>query len=208
VERSQFLSLVRERLAGVEDAPLPTRFPPTPASGDGRLFQRFAEELSAAGGEAQRIPAWRLPDAVAGIAGGARTAVVSGDLGAYRGPVEAGLSGTGCGVAPPSRDMAAGADLGITGALLGVASTGSILVAAAPGAPRVASLLPPVHLAVLPEKHILPGFEELFDVLPGHLASSSQALLITGPSRTADIELSLVRGVHGPGRTTILVIEP
>jgi L-lactate dehydrogenase complex protein LldG len=75
-----------------------------------------------------------------------------------------------------------------------------------PGAPRTASLLPPVHLVVLPQERLVPGFEQLFDALAEHARNSAQTVLITGPSRTGDIELALVRGIHGPMRVIVLVI--
>jgi len=87
------------------------------------------------------------------------------------------------------------------------ASTGSVLVRMGPDAPRVVSLLPFHHLVILPEDRLVAGFEELFAAMPEHALAASQTVLITGPSRTADIELSLVRGVHGPARFTVLVVS-
>ncbi len=207
MEREAFLARVRAALADAAVPPLPASFPRTFASGDGRLFERFAEELAAAGGEARRIPSYALADAVAELAAEARAAVVTPDLGPFLGRVEEGLRRAGCEVLEPTRAAAARADLGITGAVLGVASTGSVLLRAGPDAPRTASLLPPVHLAVLPEGRLLPGFEELCAALPDLVRDASQAVLVTGPSRTTDIERTLVRGVHGPLRVVVLVIS-
>lgn len=206
MHRSGFLARVREGLRSVEVPPLPAELPPTPASGDGRLFDRFADELGRLGGAAVRMPRGELAAAVAGAAGEAATAVVADDLGPYREEVRAGLGRAGCRVEPPTREAAASADLGVTGAVLGVASTGSVLLVAGPRSPRVASLLPPAHLAVLPEDRLVPGFEELFAALPELAARASSAVLITGPSRTADIEQTIVRGVHGPHAVTVLVV--
>ena len=61
------------------------------------------------------------------------------------------------------------------------------------------------HIAVVPRDRILTGLDELFSILPNPAEQSSSMVLITGPSRTADIEQILVRGVHGPGRITVLV---
>jgi L-lactate dehydrogenase complex protein LldG len=207
VERDAFLARVRAALADAVAPPLPTALPRTFASGDGRLFERFAQELEAAGGEARRLPTDALAAAVAELAAEARTAVVTPDLGPFVGRVEEGLRRAGCRALEPTREAAARADLGITGAALGVASTGSVLLRAGPDAPRAASLLPPVHLAVLPEGRLVPGFEELFAVLPDLVGEGSQAVLVTGPSRTTDIERTLVRGVHGPLRVVALVVS-
>ena len=68
------------------------------------------------------------------------------------------------------------------------------------------SLLPPAHIAVLPRDRILTGLDELFSRLPDPSELTSSMVLITGPSRTADIEQILVRGVHGPGEITVVVV--
>jgi L-lactate utilization protein LutC len=67
------------------------------------------------------------------------------------------------------------------------------------------SLLPPVHIAVVPRERILTGLDELFTLLPDPSGSTSSMVLITGPSRTADIEQILVRGVHGPGEIHVVI---
>lgn len=206
MERDVFLSQVRDRLASVEEAPLPSELPSTFATGDGRLFDRFADELIKVGGEARRVHAYELADVVAELAAGCRTAVVASGVGALLSRIEEGLRRSECQLVPSNRDAAAAADLGITGAELGVASTGSVLVAMGPGAPRVTSLLPPLHVVLLPEERIVPGFEELFARLPDHATATAQTVLITGPSRTSDIERQLVRGVHGPIRVVVLVV--
>ena len=76
---------------------------------------------------------------------------------------------------------------------------------ASPREARLISLLPPAHIAVVPRDRILTGLDELFTVLPDPAAPSSSMVLITGPSRTADIEQILVRGVHGPGQITVVI---
>lgn len=206
MEPDAFLARVRAAQAGVQVPPLPETLPRTPASGDGRAFERFAEELAKVGGEARRVRPADLVGAVSRVADGVRSAVVAAGVGEYRAAIEVGLEAAGCRVREPTREAAEQAELGITGAVLGVASTGSVLLPMGPEAPRVASLLPWHHLVVLPEERLVPGFEELFAALPQHAASAAQTVLITGPSRTADIELSIVRGVHGPEELTVLVV--
>ncbi len=68
------------------------------------------------------------------------------------------------------------------------------------------SLLPPVHVALVPRQKILTGLDELLTEVPLPADRSSSMLLITGPSRTADIEQILVRGVHGPGEIHVIVV--
>ena len=67
------------------------------------------------------------------------------------------------------------------------------------------SLLPPVHLAVVPRDRILTGLDELFTVLPHPADRTSSMVFISGSSRTTDIEQILVRGVHGPGEVHVVV---
>jgi L-lactate utilization protein LutC len=138
--------------------------------------------------------------------------VVGPDLGPFADGVMDGLHRAGVDIMMPDDGMGwneacARADLGVTGALLGVASSGSILVSAAASSSRLASLLPPAHLAILPEDRLVAGFEELFATVGGYLDAASSAVLITGPSRTADIEMVLVRGVHGPRHLHVLLVE-
>jgi L-lactate dehydrogenase complex protein LldG len=68
------------------------------------------------------------------------------------------------------------------------------------------SLLPPAHLAVVPRGRLLTGLDELFSIVPDPGSVASSMVLITGPSRTADIEQILVRGVHGPGQITVVIV--
>jgi L-lactate dehydrogenase complex protein LldF len=90
---------------------------------------------------------------------------------------------------------------GVTKALCGLADTGSILEAEGPGNPLHASLLPEIHIAVLNRSDILPS---LADAMP-IVGDKDSAVFITGPSRTADIEMTLTIGVHGPGEVHIFL---
>lgn len=86
--------------------------------------------------------------------------------------------------------------VGLTGALAGVAETGSLLLASLPGQPMLVSLLPEVHLAILRASEICASLPEVLQHPAVQAAPAS--VLITGPSRTADIEMTLTIGVHGP----------
>jgi L-lactate utilization protein LutC len=104
------------------------------------------------------------------------------------------------------RALCASADVGITSADYALADTGTLVMLASPQEARLVSLLPPAHIAVVPRERILTGLDELFTMLPNPAAQTSSMVLITGPSRTADIEQILVRGVHGPGQITVVVV--
>jgi L-lactate utilization protein LutC len=104
------------------------------------------------------------------------------------------------------RALCATADVGITSADYALADTGTLVMLASPAEARLISLLPPVHIAVVPKERVLSGLDELLTVLPLPAEQTSSMVLITGPSRTADIEQILVRGVHGPGEIHVVVV--
>jgi L-lactate dehydrogenase complex protein LldG len=104
------------------------------------------------------------------------------------------------------RGLCASADIGITSADYVLADTGTLVMLSSPQEARMVSLLPPAHIAVVERDRILTGLDELFSVLPSPAEQSSSMVLITGPSRTADIEQILVRGVHGPGQITVVIV--
>ena len=112
------------------------------------------------------------------------------------------------GVIPkPTDDELATADAGITEAFAGVARTGSICVAMGPLLRSAASLLMPLHVALLPVERIVFRPRELFEPKDiGKEALGRDLAFVTGPSATADMG-PLVRGVHGPHRLHILVLE-
>lgn len=106
------------------------------------------------------------------------------------------------------RQRLAGVPVGVTGAVAGLADTGSIILASGPGRARSASLLPTIHLALL-------RVSDLYPDLPTWMAQQGNTLMpttanlviVTGPSRTADIELNLVIGVHGPREVHVILID-
>jgi L-lactate dehydrogenase complex protein LldG len=105
------------------------------------------------------------------------------------------------------RAACATADIGITSADYALAATGTFVMLASPQEARMVSLLPPVHIAVFPRSRILANLDELLGVLPLPAEQTSSMVLITGPSRTADIEQILIRGVHGPGEVYAVIVE-
>jgi L-lactate dehydrogenase complex protein LldG len=105
------------------------------------------------------------------------------------------------------QELCATVDVGITSADYALADTGTLVMLASPREARLISLLPPAHIAVVPRSRILTGLDELFALLPRPAEQTSSMVLITGPSRTADIEQILVRGVHGPGKITVVIAE-
>jgi len=86
----------------------------------------------------------------------------------------------------------------------GIAETGSIVVTSAGGRAVQASLLPAHHVAILSADNIFPSLDDFFAGIENN--PPTNITLITGPSRTADIELTLTIGVHGPEKVSILVV--
>jgi L-lactate dehydrogenase complex protein LldG len=104
------------------------------------------------------------------------------------------------------RVACAEAVVGITSAEYGLADTGTLVVFSDSEEARLMSLLPPVHVAILERSRLLTGLDELLTLVPAPAQSTSSMILITGPSRTADIEQILVRGVHGPGELHVVFV--
>lgn len=94
---------------------------------------------------------------------------------------------------------------GLTGASAAVAETGSLLLLEGLGQPLTASLLPEIHIVLVWKKDVFQSLNQVLEMKAVKLASA--AVLITGPSRTADIEMTLTIGVHGPGELHIICIE-
>jgi len=104
-----------------------------------------------------------------------------------------------------TREGAEAARVGITEAGWGIANTGTLVMDAAPVARRLASTLPPIHVAIVPTGAIQPDMAAaLARISPQRCGYIS---MITGPSRTADIERVLTIGVHGPSRLIIIAVD-
>lgn len=101
---------------------------------------------------------------------------------------------------------AATADIGLSGVEFGIAETGSVCQDGYAIESRLVSTLPPLHVAFLDSRAIVPGIIEAFEII-SRLFDRGYISFITGPSRTADIERVLTIGVHGPSRFVIVAID-
>jgi L-lactate dehydrogenase complex protein LldG len=129
-------------------------------------------------------------------------------------PTLAALDWAGAGVEaesrPPRRDESKGADLvGVTGCFCAFAETGTIVLTSGPQTHASTHLLPETHIALVPASRIVAGMEDVFTLLRAERGGAQmmpRALnMVSGPSRTADIELTLVLGAHGPYSVHIVV---
>jgi L-lactate utilization protein LutC len=168
-------------------------------------IQSLMARVEALAGKALRTtqPCAAVAAAIAGKSAVASNAPFLAECGITR------LDGVRSGIADREelRLVCAAADVGITSADYALADSGTLVMLSSPREARLISLLPPAHIAVVPRARILTGLDELFSILPDPGAASSSMVLITGPSRTADIEQILVRGVHGPGQIMVVVAE-
>jgi L-lactate dehydrogenase complex protein LldG len=105
------------------------------------------------------------------------------------------------------REACAHMDVGVSSADYALASTGTLVMISSAREARLVSLLPPAHIAIVPVSRLLVNLDELFTVLPRPAEQTSAMVLVTGPSRTADIEQILVRGVHGPGEVYTIFVD-
>ena len=105
------------------------------------------------------------------------------------------------------RALCATSSYGISSADYGLSDTGSLVMISSHDEARLVSLLPPAHIAVVPASKLLTGLDELYSLRPRPADGTSSMVFITGPSRTADIEQILVRGVHGPGEIHVVVVD-
>jgi L-lactate dehydrogenase complex protein LldG len=101
----------------------------------------------------------------------------------------------------------AGAVVGLTGADAGLAETGSLVLVSGPGRGRLVSLLPPIHVALLDRRLVVESLADLMVERPALLTGGANVVCITGPSRTADIEHTLTRGVHGPREVHVVLVD-
>jgi L-lactate dehydrogenase complex protein LldG len=123
-------------------------------------------------------------------------------------PRLADLDWAGAGLAVAARG-AQDADLvGITGCFCAIAETGTLMLCGAPDAPATVSLLPETHIALVPASRIVASMEDGFALARAELGALPRAVnFISGPSRTGDIEQTIVLGAHGPYRVHLILLE-
>ncbi len=201
--REEILDRIRTALADVPaDEPPAARFDPvTSAPGD---VDRFAERAADYRATVVRVAAADVADAVAAACERheARRLLVPEGLPRDYAPEAAELLTDTAG-APLDRDVLAGADGVLTTCAIAIAETGTIVLDAGPGQGRRAlTLLPDLHICVVPAERVVAGVPDAIARLDG---ASAPVTFISGPSATSDIELNRVEGVHGPRRLEIVI---
>lgn len=179
------------------------------AEGVEDCLARFAERLSAVGGKAWRVQGLAgAGDAVARIlaeAGVTRVVVSDAERVAAVLPAVESIGGLSI-LDRTDRAQLFSAEAGLSTAQWAIAETGSLVLISAEERHRLVSLVPPLHIALVPTSALLPTMAE---GLRRAAASGPASTItwVTGPSRTADIELTLVVGVHGPRALHVVFVD-
>lgn len=112
-----------------------------------------------------------------------------------------------CAVSQQLRPYVGGIDIGITWAQFGIAETGTLVIDSTDEDLRLATMISEIHIALLPSESIVASATEIEDQLQAMMQTSGNyTAMITGPSRTADIERVLALGVHGPLQLYVFTI--
>lgn len=98
-------------------------------------------------------------------------------------------------------------DAAVTAAAAGIADTGTLVLRPGPQEPRTLSLVPPVHVAVLRASTLYAGLPAAMLALAPQQDMPTNLLLVTGPSKTADIQQVLAYGAHGPKELVIVLVD-
>jgi L-lactate dehydrogenase complex protein LldG len=174
---------------------------------------RFIEELEALGGHGER--AGSLEEAREYVLNLAREreanllvrwdATYLDELGADQPLREAGVEVALWRDLPDLREMVARADIGLSTATWAIAETGSLVLEHGTGRGRSVTLLPPTYVAILPADQVLRTVPEAIQKYVGGTLPANLCFH-TGPSRSGDIEMSLVVGMHGPGDVHVILV--
>lgn len=209
--------LARLRSAPRADAPRP-EFPPAPAAPElSTRIDALKTRMEAVRAEVHRVPAAGWIDALKTMLrergwssllyapetplGRAIEEAFAQDpqglpeLVAYRAPVET------------FKERLFSVEAAVTAAAGAVADTGALILRPDEHEPRLMSLVPPVHIAVLAAERIFPRLEEAMCAQRWAEGMPTNLLLVSGPSKTADIELTLAFGVHGPKELIVVILE-
>jgi L-lactate dehydrogenase complex protein LldG len=223
--REAFLTRVREAAVLGRPYRVPLRAVPEGigyVGADGDLTLRFAEEVNAVGGVAYVVADLKaaseqlhqlLAEAGAKSAACWRHELLDrlGLADLLAGPGVTLYDNERLAALPTDEQRTAllASDVGITSCDCAIAETGTLMMCSRAGQERVMSLLPPMHIAIVERRQIVPDLIDAFNLLAARGLDNlpSNVTWITGPSKTGDIELQLTTGVHGPGKWRVIVIQ-
>lgn len=207
MERARFLGRISDALGGAPrlDASIPGDW----AVEVERPDDRFGKEAAAAGSSFRRAQECDAAAVLGGILEGrsGQTVLVTDEDGLPPG-LEDSVAAARCRLLrwpEAGRAGAAAAHVGVTSALWAVAETGTVVVSSAPPSGRAPSLLPPVHVTFVPVDRLVATTAALFRRIGALRELPSNVVLVTGPSKSADIGMELALGVHGPGEEHVIL---
>lgn len=123
-------------------------------------------------------------------------------------PSLAGLDWAGAGLQVEARGAQDRDRVGITGCFCAIAETGTLMLCSSPATPAATSLLPETHIALVPASRIVADMEDAWRLARAELGALPRAVnFVSGPSRTGDIEQTIVLGAHGPYRVHLILVE-
>lgn len=191
--------------ADISDALASPTQGPKPAVDSSRaaLIARFCERS-----EGMSSTVDRVADATAVPAAIARYLVSSQlPMRAVASPALANREWAAAGLEVEARGAADADMVGITGCFCAIAETGTLMLCSSPESPSAVSLLPETHIAVVDANRIVPHMEDAWALARAELGSLPRAVnFISGPSRTGDIEQTIVLGAHGPYRVHLVIV--
>ena len=118
------------------------------------------------------------------------------------------LDWAGAGLSVECRKPRDGDLVGLTGCFCATAETGSLVLLSGPDTYASAALLPETHIAIVPASRIVAGHEDAFALIRAERGELPRAVnFVSGPSRTGDIEQTIVLGAHGPYRVHVIVVR-
>lgn len=206
-ERSRMLADIAARLCRKvgASAPPPPPLAAMPTIAAEALVATFAQKLAAIGGHVHHATAATVGAVVGGVLQQIDAKrVFASDAEALRALATSKPQLRWHGPDDPRQELLA-TDVGITTAWLGIAETGTLVLRSDLERSRQASLVPPVHIALLDSRRLVPTLGAALAQLPRPLPPA--VTFVTGPSRTADIELQLVVGVHGPKALHVILLD-
>jgi L-lactate utilization protein LutC len=184
------------------------------------LARRFKEEAEAQGATVHRAADWGEAARILGgtaSSEGIGTMAVCGEDPAVAGlDIDAWAQGARVGIVNVSvaggrddlRDMAFSVDAALTGADFAVAESGTVVMVSGALRPRILTVAAPVHIVLAPGAGLVPSCEDAFErVFASRGALPGQVCLITGPSSTSDIQAVQFRGMHGPAKLVVILVD-
>ncbi|MGR7923209.1 LutC/YkgG family protein [Zobellella denitrificans] len=208
---------ILDRLRQAQAQPLPVNDPDYPIwnqSGQAEMLARLTELLEQNHAEVRHLPRAELVATLkTHVEQAGLQRVATGTGGDFFGEISQALAGTAeqllfdRPLEAWKDELFNRVDAGITGCHGAIAATGSLVLWPGPAEPRTLSLVPPRHIAILKASTLHPNLPAMMAAQGWHQGMPTNLLLVSGPSKTADIQQTLAYGAHGPKELLVLILE-